>query len=38
MTTSVPESRQQQDRLLFRFMLLSLAAAVVTIVLKASAA
>ncbi|MDV6295414.1 cation diffusion facilitator family transporter [Rhodococcus aetherivorans] len=38
MTTSVPESRQRQDRLLFRFMLLSLAAAVVTIVLKASAA
>ncbi|WP_416062441.1 cation diffusion facilitator family transporter [Rhodococcus indonesiensis] len=38
MTTSVPESRQQQDRLLFRFMLLSLAAAVVTIALKASAA
>ncbi|ATQ30349.1 cation transporter [Rhodococcus ruber] len=38
MTTSVPESRQQQDRLLFRFMLLSLAAAVLTIVLKASAA
>ncbi|KOS53592.1 cation diffusion facilitator family transporter [Rhodococcus rhodochrous] len=38
MTMSVPESRQQQDRLLFRFMLLSLAAAVVTIVLKASAA
>ncbi|ANZ27316.1 transporter [Rhodococcus sp. WB1] len=37
-TTSTPESRQRQDRLLFRFMLLSLAAAVVTIVLKASAA
>ncbi|OOL33176.1 transporter [Rhodococcus rhodochrous] len=37
-TMSTPESRQRQDRLLFRFMLLSLAAAVVTIVLKASAA
>ena len=38
MTPPSPPARRQEDRLLFRFMLLSLAAALVTIALKGSAA
>src|SRR5665648_1058724 len=38
MTPPAPPARRQEDRLLFRFMLLSLAAALVTIALKGAAA
>ncbi|MFZ2175925.1 MAG: cation diffusion facilitator family transporter [Rhodococcus sp. (in: high G+C Gram-positive bacteria)] len=38
MSAPTPQTKEQQDRLLFRFMLLSVAAAVVTIALKVGAA